>query len=258
MTDYEDDELEHDEEEDQEPDGEKKMPFWDHLEELRWHIMRSLIAIVVGAIGAYIFSDQVIAWLQEPYPLDKNLVYLGPADPFLIKLKISGWIGIIFALPIIVFEFWRFVAPGLYEKEKKHVPTIIILTFFCFIVGGAFAYYVVFPIGMQFFIEVAGEHLDAMISIDKYVSFMARILIAFGIVFELPLLSLLLTRVGLLTPEFLRKYRGYAIVIMFVMAAVITPPDVFTQILLALPLLILYEISIYISKVFQPKDEFED
>ncbi|MFC1563016.1 twin-arginine translocase subunit TatC, partial [candidate division KSB1 bacterium] len=235
--------------------NEKKMSFVDHLEEMRWVIVKSLISVVAFSIISFIFSKRLVEFLTAPYP--GTLIALGPTDIFFLHISLSITVGIIASLPVIIYQFWSFIAPGLLEKEKGFVPWILFFTILCFIIGASFAYYMIIPLGLKFFAKWQTSQLLMNVSIDKYVSFMTRILIAFGAAFELPIMSMFLARIGLLTPDFMRKMRGYAVVVLFAGAAVLTPPDGTTQIALAIPMVILYEISIWLTKIVVKKREEE-
>jgi len=234
---------------------EKKMSFVDHLEELRWVILKCIISVVIFSIISYIFSERLVDFLTAPYPY--QLIALGPADVFMLRINLSVTTGVIASLPVIIYQFWSFVAPGLLEREKRFVPWIIFFTILCFLIGASFAYYMIIPLGLKFFAKFQTEKLVMSVSVDKYVKYVTVLLIAFGAVFELPIMSMLLARIGLLTPEFMRKVRGYAIVLFFVGAALLTPPDIWTQLAMAGPLLLMYEISIWITKIFAKKRERE-
>ncbi len=232
---------------------EKKMPFLDHLEELRWTIIRSLIAVMLTSIVSYIFSKEIITFLRGLGPQDLKLIFLAPTEGFMIYIKVSLWAGLVFAFPYIAYQFWQFIVPGLYEKERKYVPHIAFFTTLCFVTGAAFASFIIIPFGLKFLLGFQTNFLEANITIGKYLGFVVTIILVFGVVFELPVLSFFLTKIGLLTPQFLQKNRRYGIVMIFIAAAVLTPPDVFTQLLLAGPLILLYEISILVSKAVLKK-----
>ncbi len=226
---------------------EKRMSFWEHLEELRWTIIRSLVAVGIGMVICFIFQKQLINFLRGPAPEDMRLVYLSLPEGFVVYLKVAMFGGIVVALPYVVYEFWKFIVPGLLEKERKLVPPIAFATVICFVAGGAFAYFVMIPFAIRFLLGFQSDFLAAMITIDKYLGFVVTLILAFGVVFELPVLSFLLTKMGLLTPSFMRSSRRYAYVFAFIIGAVLTPPDILSQLMLAVPLLILYEISIWVS-----------
>jgi sec-independent protein translocase protein TatC len=238
---------------------EKKMSFWEHLEELRWALVRSLAAVFVGAVICFIFQKQLVEFMRGPAPDDLKLIFLSLPEGFVIYIKVALFGGFILALPVVVYEFWKFIVPGLLEKERKLVPPIVFFTVLCFVTGGAFAYFVMIPFAIRFLLSYQSEFLEATITIGKYLGFVVSLILAFGAIFELPVLAFLLSKMGLLTPQFMRSYRRYSYVIIFIVAAVLTPPDVLSQMLLAIPLLILYELSIFVSAmVVQKKKQSED
>jgi len=228
-------------------DPEKRMPFLDHLEELRWTLVRSILAVTVCAILAYVYSKEIVDFLHRPAP-DVKLIFLAPTGAFMTYIKVAIYAGLVISLPYVAWEFWRFIVPGLLAKERRLVPPIVFFTVFCFLLGAAFAYFVIIPFGLQFLIGgFQTDYLTANITINDYLGFVVTMILVFGAVFELPVLAYFLSLIGLLTPEFLRSKRRYGIVIIFIVAAILTPPDAFTQTMLALPLLVLYEVSIWVS-----------
>ncbi|HPR89631.1 MAG TPA: twin-arginine translocase subunit TatC [bacterium] len=232
---------------------EKRMPFLDHLEELRWRIIWSLLAVVAAAVICYFFVDQIVALLVHPAPGDIKLIFLSPTEAFMTYLKVAGYAGLVTAFPFVAWQFWRFVVPGLYAKERKAVGPIVFFTVICFAVGALFAYFLIIPFGLKFLLSYQSDFLVANITIGKYLTFVVTMLLVFGLVFELPVLAYFLSLIGLLTPQFLRSKRRYGILIIFIVAAILTPPDAFTQLMLAIPLLILYEISIWVSAAVHRK-----
>ncbi len=254
--------------------NEKEMPFLEHLEELRSRLIKSLLAVAFFTMVSWFFIDHIFTFLVTPYkqaialanekikdPAQTQalrLIYLNPTGGFMIFLKLAITVGILASIPVIVYQLWQFVAPGLLAKEKRIVPWIVFFTTFCFLAGAAFCYFVVLKYGLGFLLTFQSETLAPMISIDEYFGFVTILLVVFGLVFEMPVIAYFLTRVGLLTPEFLRQKRRYGIVAMVVAAAVLTPStDAFTMMLLAVPLLMLYEISIWVSRVALPKERKE-
>ncbi|RKY87167.1 twin-arginine translocase subunit TatC, partial [candidate division KSB1 bacterium] len=231
----------------------KKMPFVDHLEELRWVLIKCIIAVVVLSIGCYFFSEHIQNFLTRLYPY--KLGYLGVSDAFIIRLKLSIVTGAIVGLPFIVYQFWTFIAPGLLERERKYIPIIVIFTTVCFLVGAAFAYFVIIPFGLRFLSSFQTENVVQTVVINKYLSFVVWLMIVFGLVFELPLLSAFLTKIGIINYRTLKRVRKYSIIVIFVAAAMLTPPDPQTQLFLAGPLILLYEISIFISRMIGRKKE---
>jgi len=237
-------------------DKEREMPFLDHLEELRWRLLKSIISVFVMMVICFFFSDYILELLlfpgkqiEPPVPLQ----VLKVQTVFIIKLEIALVAGIIFSLPVIFYQLWQFLMPGLLVGERKLIPVIVFFSVLCFLAGGAFAYFIIIPYALQFFLSLAPIDIQNNIALDFYIGFLLRLIFVFGIVFELPMLSLVLSKIGLITPEFMRKYRKYAIVGAFILGALLTPPDPTTQVLLALPIVILYEVSIYIAKIFGTK-----
>jgi len=235
---------------------EKEMPFLDHLEELRWRLIKSIVTVIICAIGVYFFSEQVLGFLIAPYNdaaphVDsgavQKLIFLSPTGGFMIRIKISIFSAILLGLPVIFYQMWQFVVPGLLGKEKKLVPVVAFFSTLCFLTGALFCYFVVLRYGLRFLLSFETKDLVATISINEYLGFVTMLILVFGVIFELPILALFLTKIGLLTPAFMRHYRRHGIVGMVILSAVVTPPDVFTQLLLAGPLILLYEISILIS-----------
>ncbi|MCG8607748.1 twin-arginine translocase subunit TatC [bacterium] len=238
--------------------AEKEMPFLDHLEELRWRLIKSIVAVIATAIVAYFFSSELLSILIHPYneainylgkPSDQKLIFLSPTGGFMIHIKLAVFTGLMVALPVIFYQMWQFVVPGLLDKERKNIPIIVFLSTICFFIGAFFCYYVVLRYGLRFLLGFETADLAANITINDYIQFITMLILVFGLVFELPILAFFLTKIGLVTPPFLRNYRRHAIVLMVILSAIITPPDVFTQILLAGPLALLYEISILVSVI---------
>lgn len=232
------------------------MPFLDHLEEMRRRIIKVLISVVALTIICFFFSDYLLeAFIYSTKNLEHpiNLQVLKVQTIFIIKLEIALIFGIILSLPYLFYHIWGFIAPGLLEEERKWVIPVILFATLSFLAGAVFAYMVIIPLALDFFLGLAPPSVTNNIAIDFYFGFIARLILVFGITFELPVVSLFLTKIGLITPRFLKKYRRYAIVIIFIAAAILTPPDPTTQVLLAIPLLILYEFTIWISHVFYRK-----
>ena len=242
---------------------EEKSPFTEHLSELRDRLIRSAIAITVGFCIAYFFKEKLFEILTAPLVKaigdDKNtqMIFTGLPEAFFTYMKIAFLAGIAASTPVLFYEFWMFVSPGLYRNEKKYLFPIVLLTVFFFVVGSSFAYFIVFPYGFQFFLGFSTDSIHAMLSMKEYLSFASKMLLAFGFIFELPLVLTFMARMGLVTVPFLQKNRKYAILIFFIVAAILTPPDVVSQILMALPLMVLYEISIIGARVFGKKPDSE-
>lgn len=228
---------------------EEQMPFLAHLAELRSRLIKILLAIGVGFGGSYTFSDHILDWLRQPLP--QKLVFISPTEAFLANLKVSFFAGVVITLPFSLFQVWRFIAPGLKPGEKGYAFSFIAFGSLLFSVGALFAYYLVLPLGLHFLLSYGYPGLQPMISVGPYISFCMVILFTFGLVFNLPVVAVLLTRMGLVDSALLARNRRYAILVIFIVAAVLTPPDVFTQILLGLPLVLLYEFSIWLSRLFR-------
>ncbi len=236
-----------------------KSPFTEHLGELRDRLVRSFIAVGAGFAVAYFFKEKLFEILIAPLVIamgengNAQMIFTGLPEAFFTYLKVSLLAGLIAATPVIFYEFWMFISPGLYRTEKKYIVPIVFLSVFFFILGSSFGYFIVFPYGFKFFLGFATQTIHAMPSMKEYLSFASKMLLAFGFVFELPLVLTFMARMGLVSVEFLKKNRKYALLLFFVGAALITPPDVVTQVMMALPLMVLYEISIIGARIFGKK-----
>lgn len=226
-----------------------KMPFLAHLGELRYRIVVSLVAVGLSFIPAFMFSDRIINWLARPMPV--KLAFLEPTEPFWVNMKVALVAGGFLVLPILLYEVWAFVAPGLLAHERKFAMPFVILSTAFFYLGAAFALWVIVPFAITYLVSFRTENLVATISVNRYVDFVLKFTIAFGLVFELPLGITLGSRLGLVTPKFLARNRKYAILLAFVAAAILTPtPDAFNQALMAGPLILLYEAGIVAARIF--------
>jgi sec-independent protein translocase protein TatC len=223
---------------------ERKMGLLDHLEELRKRILYCIVGVIVCAIGGYIVSDFVQEFITRPV---ENLVFIAPTEAFVTKLKISLIVGLLLALPYLFYHFWRFVRPALYVHERRYMVLAVLFSSLFFFSGVAFAFFVVLPIGLGFLLGFQTDKLQASLTISNYIAFITKMLLAFGVIFQLPVASYFLTKMRILKPQFLRRSRRIAIILIFIAAAILTPPDVFTQLLMAGPLIILFEISIWVS-----------
>lgn len=243
--------------EDENYSDEEKLPFTAHLEELRSRLIYCFVAVFIGFAISYFFKEKLfdilVAPLVKVMGQGDTLIYTGLPEAFFTFLKVSFLAGLLIASPVIIYQFWMFVAPGLYTKEKKLLLPIIFLSSFFFIGGSLFGYFIVFPYGFQFFLGFATETIRPLPSMKEYLSFSSKLLLAFGLVFELPLVITFLAKLGIVSVEFLKKNRKYALLLFFIGAAIITPPDVVTQIMMAIPLMILYEISIIGARIFGRK-----
>lgn len=262
------------------PQGE--MSFLEHLEELRWHIIRSVSLIIIFAILAFIMKDfifnqvifkpkmpefwtnRMMAKLGELVGSDVlkinnqplKLISLKMSDQFMLHFMVAIIVGLIAASPFIFFEIWRFIKPALYDKEKKHASGAVFFTSVLFLLGILFGYFLIVPLSIDFLTTYSvSAEVENQINMRSYISTVTSITFASGIIFLLPIFSFFLSKVGILTPQFMRTYRKHSYVVMLLLSAIITPPDIFSQIMVAVPLLFLYEISIFISKVVVKKRE---
>jgi len=238
----------------------EKQPFLAHLEELRNRLIVCAIAIGIGFVISYIFSKQLFSFLilplTEVLPADSHLIFTNLPEMFIAYIKVALIAGIILAIPVIFYELWMFLAPALYRREKGYLIPFVLFSSILFLVGSLFGYFVVFPYGFKFFIGFATEDIQALPSVKQYFSFTIRLLLAFGVVFELPVVVFFMTKIGLITPDSMKRFRKFAILSAFILSAILTPPDVATQIMMALPIIILYEVSILISKgIYRKKKE---
>ena len=261
-----------------------EMSFLQHLEELRWHIIKSVVAIIVLAILAFIFKDFIVDGIliapKNPEFITNRIFALfaekmnSPSlrindNSFeLISINMSGqfsthiWIsvigGFILAFPFVVYQFWSFMSPALYEKERRYAKYAVVAISGLFFIGIMFGYYVIAPLSIHFLGSYQiSEAIKNTINLNSYFSTIASVTLASGLIFELPVVIFFLSKIGIVTPEFLRKYRKHAIVIILVIAAIITPPDIFSQILVTIPLVILYEVGIFISRAIYRQKERE-
>jgi len=226
-----------------------KIPFTEHLEELRTRLLIVLASIAVGFMTCYYFSGWLVEFIRRP--LGRELIFIAPTEAFFINLKLAFFGGLFLATPIILFQTWRFVAPGLLEKEKRLTLPIVASSSIFFLLGSLFAYYIILPISTQFFLSFATQGLQPMISVGNYLSFSTKLILAFGIVFQLPVAIFFLSKLGILRSKTLRQNRRYAILIIFIVAAILTPPDVISQVMMAIPLLLLYEGGIWVAKLVE-------
>ncbi len=229
----------------------------ERLEDLRNRLIKSFIAAMVGFLACYAFSKDLfklmMAPLVEAIPPDSHLIYTSLPEAFFTYVKVAFVAGLFLVSPYISYQIWRFITPGLYESEQKHIALIAVLSAVFFVCGALFGYFIVFPFGFEFFMGFADDMIKPLPGLREYFSFSVKLLLAFGLIFELPLFIFFLARLGLVTADYLRKKRRYAILLAFIVGAILTPPDGVTQILMAVPLIILYEISIYVALAFGRK-----
>jgi sec-independent protein translocase protein TatC len=233
-----------------------KMSFFEHLTELRTRIIWSLIPSAVGLAIAFYFTDRIMVFLQRPLAkLKSPPIFLTPTEYFWTYMKVAMITGVFIAMPIILWNVWAFVAPGLHRHERRYAAPFVIVGSVLFIGGGAFALLVVIPFAVQFLLNFGlDKGAQPMISIAAYIDFITKFTLAFGVVFELPVVITLLSMLGIVTPQFLSKNRKYAVLINFIIAAILTPtPDIVNQSLMAGPLCILYELGIISARIFGRK-----
>lgn len=253
--------------------ADEKMPFTEHLSELRKRIVLSLVALLIGFALSFSYSEQIFGVITLPLRSEitfsvhspfisfvpakiKNpsLVFLAPAEAFWMHLKVSLVAGLLLSLPVILHQFWKFISPGLLDREKKYIGPFVVTATLLFLAGAAFCFLFVLPFAMGFLLTYKTGAMTPMLSVGNYVDFCLKFILAFGAVFELPIIIVLLTRLGLVTPKTLAKNRKYAVLLAFVVAALLTPtPDVFNQVLMAVPIIILYEAGILVSRFFARK-----
>ncbi len=239
-----------------------EMPFLDHLEELRWRILWSLLALIVCSIIGYLFvhymgvMELLIRPIRPMLNEGNRLKYFSPTDPFFITLKLALMSGIILAFPVIVYQVWGFLSPALEKHERRVIIPAMYMGLVLFAAGVAMAYFLALPLSLIFLMGFQTEFLEQSIEIGRYLGFVTRLLIAFGVVFELPVVVMILTALGLVTPDFLRSKRRHAIVAITVLASLLSPGDVITvTVLLMAPLILLYEFSILLSSVIYRRRE---
>lgn len=235
---------------------EAEMTFLEHLEELRWRLIYSMIGVVVATIFCAVFINFFvdIILLKPAKDAGATLQNLRPFGQIFLYFQVALIGGIVLSIPNIFYQLWKFIAPALRKSERQHVLSIVIYSSLCFLIGIVFAYFVMLPMTMSFAAKFGSPSIKNEFAIDEYMSIIISVMLAAGVVFELPMISFFLSKLGILTPRFMRKYRKHAIVIILVLAAFLTPgTDPVSQTVLAVPLVLLYEISILISKLSQKK-----
>jgi sec-independent protein translocase protein TatC len=236
-----------------------RMTLLEHLDELRRRIAYSLVAICAGFVVCWYFAKPLFAWLERPVtqflPEGDKLAYTGLVDPFMLYMKVGLLAGIFLASPVVLHQLWLFVAPGLYRNERRIVLPFVLVTTAFFLGGGYFGYSVAFPMVCRFLLQVGGD-FKQVITINEYFSMASKVILGLGLVFELPVLILFLARIGIVTHRFLLRYFRYAVVVIFIIAAVITPtPDVATQSVFAIPMIGLYLLGVLVAWLFGKKQE---
>ncbi len=236
--------------------SDKKMSLVEHLAELRTCLIVSVITVVAGFIISFYFSENLLKVMTDLISSDQkhSFVFISPAEALWTNFKIAIFAGVFLALPVILFQLWRFVSPGFYENERKYALPFLIIGIVSFVIGILFCYFVVLRYALNFLFTYKTSDLTPMISIGAYLDFVMKFMLAFGLIFELPIVIIFLTKIGILTTQFLTKNRKYAVLVNFIVAAILTPtPDVFNQLLMAVPLIALYELGIIGAKIFCKK-----
>ena len=240
----------------------RPMGLMDHLSELRGRLVRCCLAVMVGFIACWAVVDPIFDALVAPLlsvlPDGSHAIYTTLPEGFFTRMHIAFVAGVFVSSPAIFYQVWAFIAPGLYEEEKRSIIPVAVMSAFFFVSGGAFCYFVVFPNAFAFFMSYATDSIVAMPKISDYLSFVLKLILAFGLVFEMPLFAFFLARMGIITAELMRRVRRYAILGIFIVAAILSPPDVVSQLLMAAPMLVLYEVSIFVAAGFGKKTAKED
>ena len=233
-----------------------------HIADLRKRLVISILTLIVMFFICFSFYEPILEWMMQPVkavlPEGSKMVAIEIQETFFTALKVSFFSAFFLSLPVIFWQLWLFMAPGLYDHEKKLVFPFVFFATLMFVSGAAFAYYVVVPFGFEFLIAFGSTVVTILPSIGKYVGFFTKLLFGFGVSFELPVITFFLAKIGLVDDQMLKDFFKYAVVIIFIFSALLTPPDVITQFLMAGPLILLYGVSIYIAKVFNPSSKEED
>lgn len=240
-----------------ETEGGEPMRLMDHLTELRRRLVRCCIAVCIGFAVCWAVVDPIFDLLIHPLlsvlPQGTHAQYTTLPEAFFTRMYIAFVAGVFLASPAIFYQIWAFVAPGLYDEEKRHILPVAVLSAIFFVAGGAFCYFIVFPFAFSFFVSFSTPEIVVTPKVSDYLSFVLKLLIAFGLIFEMPIFTLFLARMGILTAAIMRRGRRYAVVGIFILAAILTPPDVVSQLLMACPMLLLYEASIWVAAAFGRK-----
>jgi sec-independent protein translocase protein TatC len=233
-----------------------EMSFLDHLEELRWDVIKVLIGLTIATIVCAIYTDFIVQeiLLRPVHATGMKVQVLTPYGIVVLYMEAALICGLILSMPNTLYWLWKFVAPGLLPKERRYIRRIVFFTTLCFFAGVAFGYLVLLPSALKFFSTFGTSTIEMNVAIDRYVSFVLALILGSGLVFELPMISYFLTKLGFLTPAFMRHYRRHAIIVILFIAAIVTPtPDPVTQLILAIPMMALYEVSILVCKFSQRK-----
>lgn len=235
----------------------QRMSLLEHLEELRQRLVRALLAVFVAFLGCWYWADDIFRFLAQPIyrylPPGRKLTFLGVTDPFVLYMKVAALMALFLAWPVVLYQAWRFIAPGLYRNERRYALPFVVFGTLFFVAGALFAYYVAFPFAVQFLLDV-GQDFEANVTVDRYFRFLLTVILGLGVLFELPILIVVLSLVGVVTPRLLLRHFRWAVLGIFVLAAVITPtPDVFNLCLFALPTILLYLLGVGTAALLIPR-----
>ncbi|MBF0170385.1 MAG: twin-arginine translocase subunit TatC [Nitrospinae bacterium] len=226
----------------------EQLPLTGHLEELRWRLIYCATTVFALFVLFWSFADTLFALVRLPLG-DHPLIAIAPGEAFFAYMQVSFYAAVAVAMPVLLYHAWEFVAPGLLAVERRYTGWFVVMGSLFFVGGGAFCYFVVLPYGLDFLLTFAGDQILSQTTVDYYLSFVVKMTLAFGIVFEMPVVVVLLARIGLVTPQKLAHIRPYVVVGCFVVGAILTPPDVFSQLIMAVPMVILYELSIIVARI---------
>ncbi len=236
---------------------EAKQPFLSHLEELRDRLIRSFIAIGIAAVGAYVFAEEIFNFLTSPLmaalPENEKMIFTSPTEMIFTYIKISLITGLLISSPFVFYQIWKFIAPGLYQNEKKYIIPFVVISTILFVGGTVFGYLMVLPLGFKVLIGLAPDNVEAAIKVNEYFSISTKMLLGIGIAFEMPIVIFFFTKMGIVNVPFLKKNRKYAILLAFVAAAIFTPPDPVTQCIMAGPMILLFEAGIFFAGFAEKK-----
>ncbi len=227
-----------------------------HLEELRKRIIYSLLSILPASVVCFFFAPQIINFLRRPY--GGKLIFISPPEAFIVNIKVAVGSGVMLAFPFIAYQIWKFVAPGLYPKEKKLFLSLIFMSTVLFLLGVSFCYFFIVPLAFKFLLKFSYSWFEPLFTVGRYFSFLFKLMIAFGLVFQTPIVILFLVATGVTTPQALSRYRRHIYVLSFVLGAVLTPPDVLSQVMMSLPLILLFEFSLFLGRLVAPASSHED
>lgn len=238
-----------------EPELEPRGALGDHLEELRLRLATGLLALTAGCVIGFLYADRIIGWLRAPAgSMLERFAFFSPLEPLMAYLKVALLAGLALAMPVVLWQIWAFVRPGLRPRERRYGAVFVAWGSVQFLLGAAAAYFVLLPVSLRFLLGLADDLMIPVISIDRYLTFVTTLILACGILFELPVVLVILARLGIVTPEWLRQQRPYAILVLVIAAAIVTPTtDPLNLALMTVPLVVLYEVSIHLARLTTPR-----